>query len=140
MKLVINMEEKKKLSHTIFSFVILILVPIFFSLLLRFCFIRFGDYEREIAINYGRGFGFCLGALYQLSCFIAGYLSDPFFVVFDRIKNFFGDLTISVRFAFKHYFSNLFEKGISFWIYIMITVFTVYRGAQGLMFLFELHH
>ena len=130
MKLVINMEEKKKLSHTIFSLVILILVPIFFSLLLRFCFIRFGDYEREIAINYGRGFGFCLGALYQLSCFIAGYLSDPFFVVFDRIKNFFGDLTISVRFAFKHYFSDLFEKGLSFWRYIMIKIDGIKLGLS----------
>ena len=128
------------LSQTIFSFIILIVVPILLSLLLRFCFIRFGEYEKEVAINYGRGFGLILGALYQISCFIAGSITDSFFVVSNRIKNFFGDLTISVKFAFKHYFSDLFEKGISFWVYILITFFTIYRGTQGLIFLFELYN
>ena len=77
-------------------------------------------------------FGFAMGILFDLGCIIAGLMKGTFDVVKERVKTFFEDLIISIRFALESYFNDIKENGIVFWIYLSIMVATVWLFILGL--------
>ena len=79
-------------------------------------------------------FGFGVGFLFQFSCVIAGLFKGTLKVVLKRLKEFFSNLSISVKFAYKYYFENIKEEGIVFWIFftiigstLAVTLFGVFK-------------
>lgn len=131
--------EKSSLASTLLSFLFLLIVPAVLSFIIYFLYSVHGKYSDEINYYYGQGFGYCLGALFHLSCYMMGVLTRPFLVVVGRIKEFFQNLVVSWKFAFRCYFDNLKTNGITFWMYLLITALTTYYGIDGMMHLIELH-
>ena len=56
---------------------------------------------------------------------MAGLFKGTFSVVWERTKEFFSNLSISLKFAVKYYFENIKEYGIVFWIYFDILSITL---------------
>lgn len=131
--------EKNSIISTLLSFLFLLIVPAVLSSVIYFFFSVYSGYGDEINSYYGQGFGYCLGALFQLSCYMSGVLKRPFSVVVERIKEFFQNLIVSFRFALHCYWDNLKTNGITFWVYLLITVFTILYGAEGIINLIEIH-
>ena len=73
------------------------------------------------SLAFGSGVAF----IFQFSCVIAGLFKGTLKVVISRLKEFFGNLSISAKFAFKYYFENIKQEGIVFWIYFDIIVATL---------------
>ena len=49
----------------------------------------------------------------------------------ERLKELFGNLSISFRFAMKHYWENVKSEGIVFWIYFNILTITLILCCYG---------
>ena len=58
-------------------------------------------------------------------------LKKCFRAVVKRVVGFFGNLTISFKFAFKMYIDDLREDGAVFWIYFIIIVITLHLSVSG---------
>lgn len=84
-------------------------------------------------------FSGAVASLFQLSCVVAGLFKGTFKVVIERMKELFGNLTISFKFAMKHYWENIKAEGIVFWIFFVIMVTTIlvmiYGGINYFSFL-----
>ena len=70
-------------------------------------------------------FGSGVAFIFQFSCVIAGLFKGTLKVVIARLKEFFGNLSISVKFAYKYYFENIKEEGVVFWIFFVIITTTL---------------
>ncbi len=99
------------------SIIILVLPPLALVALFYGAF-KLCDYQPNDELNWisSKMFGCGLGILFHLSCWLMSAFKQDILVVKERLKDFFGDLFISPKSAFKWYFYNIKENGISFWI------------------------
>ena len=107
------------------SSLLLIMAPTLLTLILWVVINAFKPIGKDENIYTAFMFGFGVGFIFQFTCAIAGLFKGTFKIVWDRTKEFFSNLSISVKFAFKYYFENLKEYGIVFWIYFDILALTL---------------
>ena len=82
--------------------------------------------------------GCICGLLFDGTCILTGLFKGTLAVVFNRMKEFFLDLKVSLKFAIKNYFYDLKQNGFLFWIILIIIGFTAYIGWTHYKLLFEL--
>ncbi len=127
--------RKKSPYHGIvLSCFLLIIVPIAMYFFMVLVFKKFDKNPHEELNTYtcivlGVGVGF----LFQLSCIFGGLFRGTFSVVVKRVVNFFDNLTISFRFAWKMYVDELKEDGVVFWIILIIILATLAVVIYGLI-------
>ncbi len=78
---------------------------------------RFG-----VTLNWAsaKAFGCGIGVVFHLCCSIMGTFKEHRVIVKERVKEFFSDLSISPKTAFKWYFDDLKTNGIAYWIDLLI--------------------
>ena len=76
-------------------------------------------------------FGCGVGWIFQFTCILSGLFKGTFKVVIERIRELFENLTISFKFAMKHYWENIKAEGIVFWIYFIIVNSTLALTIYG---------
>lgn len=103
---------------------------VFYGLFLL-VFTKWTDHPFNESNAMSMAFGFGTGTLFFLSCAISGLFKGTFKVVINRIGEFFGNLSVSVKIAFRYYIVNIKEYGVVFWIYFLIFVFDVTMTLIG---------
>ena len=101
---------------------ILLIIPLLVFCLLYLLFTKWTDYSRYEVISVSMAFGYGIGTLFFLSCVLSGLFKGTFIVVVDRIKEFFGNLKISFKFACRYYKENILQYGVLFWIYLLVFI------------------
>ena len=113
------------------SSLLLIAVPIVLFFFFKGIFDLEGKLTSEQIIHSSLFFGCGVASIFQLSCVLAGLFKGTFVVVVERLKELFGNLPISFRFAMKHYWENVKSEGIVFWIYFDILTITLILCCYG---------
>lgn len=118
-------EEKKGPYHgTILISILLIIVPILFTLIFGYFINLWEKFPREINNISAVILGFGIGCLFDLSYFVLGIFNKHISNIIKRIKEFLSDAKISIKLAFKGYWLNILEDGVAFWIYFIIITIT----------------
>lgn len=116
----------------LFTIIMLVGVPVGVFTLLYVAVMKWSSYSNYYLNFYtAQALGFGCGFLFQLSCILCGLLKKCFRAVVKRVVGFFGNLTISFKFAFKMYIDDLREDGAVFWIYFIIIVITLHLSISG---------
>ncbi len=74
------------------------------------------QYTAELNLTSATVIGFGIGSIYHMCCWITGAFTDHFGVVKNRVKEFFADLTVSLKLALTWYFKDIKTNGLAFWI------------------------
>ena len=118
-------EDKKGPYHgTILICILLIIVPIIFTLFFRYFINIWEKFPQELNDISSVILGFGIGCLFDLSYFVLGVLKKNIMDIKKRIKEFISDAKISLKLAFEGYWTNILEDGIAFWIYFAIIAIT----------------
>lgn len=123
------------LATSILLFIGTILCILFFAAL----FSDKSTVGEAISLYYGYAFGCGLAALFTLSFIISGGLRNSFWVLIRRWVIFFQNLNISIGYAIREFFRNIFEEGVAFWCYIAVIIFQVYHCYIGFAKLIEIY-
>ena len=113
-------KEQKPYKGVLGSSLLLIAIPTFLFLLVFLVVKKYGNLPIDITTHFSMMIGIGCGLLFQLSCALCGLFRGTFKVVINRVKTFFSNLTINVKFAFKYYWEDIVTEGIVFWIYFII--------------------
>ncbi len=111
---------------------VMIIFPVGLYFLFTYYINEFQDFPKAMNDATAQALGFGLGTLFHLSCAVCGAFRDSFRVVTKRLAEFFDNLTISVKFAFKGYWWNIKENGVAFWIYFVIMLVCFCICVDGL--------
>lgn len=108
--------------------------PFLMTLFFKAIFDKYSKMTDPQILFSAMAFGCGVAFMFQLTCIIAGLFKGTLTVVIKRLKEFFGNLSISAKFAFKYYFENIKEEGIVFWIFFVIigstlgaTIFGIFK-------------
>ena len=107
------------------SAVLLTLAPFIMFVFFKVIFHLYTKMTPDQILYSSLAFGAGIASIFQLSCVVAGLFKGTLKVVLLRLKEFFGNLSISVKFAFKYYFENIKQEGIVFWIFFDIITATL---------------
>lgn len=118
------------------SCLLLIIVPIAMYFFFNWVFKSFGMPAEERKYC-ALAFGFLIGSLFSLSCALAGLFKGTFTVIKNRISEFFGNLSISFKFACRYYWENIKEYGVVFWIFFIIIGATIGTCVYSFIKYFE---
>ena len=134
-------EHKNKIWYKgifIMSFLMLF-VPVIFSIIF---YIAMANSETNQSLEISKHTAILLGCicglLFDGTCIITGLYKGTLNVVINRIKEFFMDLKISIKFAFKNYFYDLIHNGFLFWVLCLIIGLTALIGWNNYKALLEL--
>lgn len=116
---------------------LLIIVPIALFAGIYFIFEKYQNYSKIINCYGAMGIGFGVGSLFHISCIIAGLFKGLFSIVINRIAEFFSNLSISFKFAFKLYIEDLKTNGMVFWIYFVIVLLFIAFSIYGFIMYFS---
>ena len=125
-------KEQNQYKGILVQIIILILIPLLVFGLLYLLFTKWTDYSKNEVLAMSMAFGFGIGTLFFLSCAIAGLFKGTFIVIINRIREFFGNLKISFKFALRYYKENIIEYGVLFWIYLVIFIVNVLLAYIGI--------
>ncbi len=101
----------------------------------------FDDFQNEsAAVNEAsaRALGFSVGTAFHLSFLAGGAFSKHIAAVGRRVVNFFGNLKVSVGFAFQCYFEDIKSDGAVFLIVFAVMAACAYVAYTGLRDFFVL--
>ena len=107
------------------SALLMIAAPVAMYFFFKIPFVTYSKMSKEEIHYCSLAFGCGVAFLFQFSCVIAGLFKGTLKVVINRLKEFFGNLSISVKFAYKYYFENIKEEGVVFWIFFVIITTTL---------------
>ena len=99
---------------------VMIVAPIVVYIVFHFLFVECRANSPELNLASARFLASGFGVLFHLSCAVAGAFKEPFAVVRNRVADFFGNLTVSLRFALKYYWEDMKLEGVAFLIYFII--------------------
>ncbi len=85
----------------------------------------------EEALSTAAFFSGLIGVLFDLMLLISGVFAPSFQVTKTRLKDFFADLSIGPKLAFKFYFSSMATDGVVFLIYLTELLATAGWFAYG---------
>lgn len=114
------------------TIVIMILTPLFVFLLFYLIVGIYFPSKITKLFDVSLLIGFGCGLLLDITFIITGLFSGTFMVVINRVKNFFSDLSISLKFAIEGYFYDIKTEGMTFWIYILIIAVEIILFSIGL--------
>ncbi len=83
-------------------------------------------YGFELNFATAKILGCGMGAMFHFCCWIFGAFKDDFKAVKTRWKEFFFNLSISAKLAFKCYFEDLKTLGVAFWLDMAIVGINLY--------------
>lgn len=126
-------KEQSPYRGIVISSCLLIGFSLVFYGLFLLVFNKWTDHSSQEVNAMSMTFGFGIGTLFFLGCAIAGLFKGTFKVVINRVAEFFGNLSISIKIAFRYYFINIKEYGVVFWIYFLIFVFDVTMTVIGII-------
>ena len=129
-------KEKSPYHGVLLSSLLLISVPLLLFLLFKYVIMKYQRFEEDFNTYSAMVIGFGVGFIFQFSCVYAGLTKGTLSVVIRRVANFFDDLSISIKYAFKCYIDDIKENGIVFWIYFIIVTSTIATSIAGAVFLF----
>ena len=107
------------------SALLMIVAPVAMYFFFKIPFVTYSKMSKEEIHCCSLAFGCGVAFLFQFSCVQAGLFKGTLKVVINRLKEFFGNLSISVKFAYKYYFENIKEEGVVFWIFFVIITTTL---------------
>ena len=114
------------------SALFLTIAPILMYFFFKIIFIKYSRMSANQIHYSSLAFGCGVAFLFQFSCVIAGLFKGTLKVVLRRLKEFFSNLTISIKFAYKYYFENIRQEGVVFWIFFVIIGATLFATVFGI--------
>lgn len=132
--------KKSPYKGIIISCFVLLAVPVALYFLLKYVIVGCQPkYDYEINKYTAMALGFGSGFLFQFTCIISGMFKGTFSVVLKRIIGFFGNLTVSFKFACKMYHDDFVEDGAVFWILLVVIGSTLFTSIYGFVKFLELY-
>lgn len=123
------MEDSKKSPYNGFwIFLIMMVLPsvaftgIFYAVIMKFQ----GNFGVNLNWTTAKIFGCGIGVIFHLGCWISGAFRKDINVVKARLKEFFSNIVISPKLAFKWYFDDLKTSGVAFWLDMAIVGINLY--------------
>lgn len=113
------------------ALLIMVVIPFVFYGIFYGLFAKYQHESRAVNEACARACGFGVGAVFDLSLFVAGAFAPHFAAVLKRIFGFFGNLKVSVGFAIKCYFEDIKSDGAVFLIVLSVTALTAYAAYTG---------
>ncbi len=111
---------------------VMIGIPLLFYAFFCEMFDLFPIGPRALNEPSARAFGFGVGTVVHLGCFIGGVFAEPVRAVKKRMAAFFGNLKVSLRFAFKCYFEDIKSDGAVLFIVSAVAAVCAYVTYTGL--------
>lgn len=111
----------------------LICVPLMFFGVLYAALEFHQPYQTALNLASAKTIGFGLGAVFHLSCAVAGVFTTPLKAIFYRIGEFFENLVVSPSFAFESYWEDMKNDGVVFLIELPILVANLLLLLDGLL-------
>lgn len=125
-------KNKSPYHGLLLSSIMLLLVPIFCTIILYFAFIKTQKNTAEsMCFLMALGFGGMIGTLFNISCALAGLYKGTLSVILIRISKLFSNLAISFKYAMKQYFNDLITNGFSFWVYLLVLIINIAMMVVG---------
>ena len=131
--------QKNSLKNDYIAGFIVILLSIFFVWFVYFVVKIFASYSETVCWNYGFSIGGTLAIGFQIIFLMSGGWEKPINIVVERWKDFFSDLSISIKFAFSSLFENYKSQGIVLLFYIFIMLCTINMCIHGFSYLITLY-
>ena len=113
-------KNQRPYKGVLLSSLILIGVPALLFLIVFLVVKKYGHMAKDITLYFSMMIGIGCGLLFQVSCVLCGLLKGTFKVVVNRVKNFFSNLSVNFKFAFKYYIEDIKTDGVVFWIFFLI--------------------
>ena len=95
--------------------------------------LRFGGRNAELNMATSKLIGCGHSILFYLILFISGIFNHSMHIVFQRICEFFQNLSISFSFALKNYFWDMKHNGVAFLIYFLVMAVVTLVFVDGLL-------
>ena len=130
-------KEKSPYHGVFLSSLMLVSVPTLLFILFHYLISKYQHFEQDFNTYSAMVIGFGVGFIFQFSCVFAGLTKGTLSVVVRRVAEFFSNLTVSPKFAFKCYIADVKENGIVFWIYFIIIGSCLSATILGIIFLFK---
>ena len=130
-------KEKSPYHGVVLSSIFLVIIPLFLFWLFRTLMLKYQNYPVDFTTISALTLGFGVGFIFQFSCVIAGLMKGTFQAVLKRAINFFDNISISPKLAFKCYLADLKEYGVVFWIYFILIGSTLATTVLSALYLFE---
>ncbi len=109
--------ERSPYKGQLLTILFLILPPILLCAVFYSAFQLFqGRFGADYNWNSAKMFGCGISVLFHCMCWMTGAFKRDFRIVKARIKEFFADLLILPKLAFKGYWEDVKLNGIAFWI------------------------
>lgn len=123
------MENSQKSPYKgLWIFIIMMILPSVALTFVLFAAINLFQARFGFDLNFAtaKALGCGMGTLYHICCWLYGAFKEDFEAVKIRWKEFFFNLGISPRLAFKWYFEDLKVLGAAFWIDLAIVLGNLY--------------
>ena len=130
--------KRNPIIDFILTCILFIIIPVFFVIAIFLGLRIFRPSPMIIDVYTALGFGCGIGAVFQLSCIFAGALNNSIRVVTNRFYNFFSTLKYSFRISIEEYFTDLFSKGCSLWLYLAIMASFIIFSIWGIYHYFQI--
>ncbi len=95
----------------------MVLVPVALTAMFHYVIDRWQPYlSDEMNWASARIFGCGLGICFHIGCILTGAFTEDFEAVKKRLAEFFANITVSARLAFRWYWEDVKKLGLAFWI------------------------
>ncbi len=127
-------KPKKSPYHGLWAFVLFMMLPSVVMTLIAYSAISRwqSQFTNEFNLAMAKVIGFGLGILFHISCIIVGAFKEDFYAVKTRLKEFFSNLRISPKTAFRWYWEDVKTLGLAFYIDLALFGFNIYVFADAL--------
>ncbi len=110
---------------------LMVVFPIVFTVIFYLCIKRFQNFSDELNWASARALGLGMGCILYLACAVSGVYREPFSAMVDRLKDFFGNLSVSFRLACKIYWEDVKSEGVVFLIYAVIIIAAIILAVDS---------
>lgn len=117
-----------------FFAIFLVFTPVFVFFLTYFIFLEYNDSPKEIVFSFSLFLASLVGTLFNLIAIFKGSFEDLFRAWWERIKDFFEEVRITPKGAFKSYFvSSYSDGGIILFIFFAWTITMIVVGVLSFL-------
>ena len=127
-------EDKRQSPYRGFwiTMILLILPPIIGYSLLTALLNEFSVWPEALDAATAKALGCGLGFLFHMICLLSGVLTSGWEAIKYRIGEFFENLVVGLGYAFKTYFEDMCDDGVTFVIYGSVILTNFLLMADGI--------
>ncbi len=128
-----NESPKRKKGALFVEMFVLLIFPFVCYVIVRAVIMKYQTFSNELNEATARAFGFGMGTLFHISCFIAGAFKNSVAIVLKRMSDFKDNLSLSFGFALKCYLEDMRDDGIAFLVEMICVISCLWVSIDGLL-------